>query len=437
MVSYKGKGFACVSSARKMGIMKKKTKLLLLRVLLGILILANMTAIFLFSAQSGEESGKTSGKVAETVAEVTVKDFSSKPPAEQEQIVEKIHPPLRKIAHMAEFGSLGALIFLFLLTYSGAILPRFFIALAATLLYACTDELHQMLSDSRGPQFRDVLIDLSGALITCTVLLILFAWIKHRKGVLHKPMQTTRYTVPASKLNRDLRLAVASDLHGCPHETVVKALSAEKPDLILIPGDLMDDRDLRDATHSGYEFLRQCAAIAPTYYSLGNHELACYHKGNPWRHPIPIPLTDEIRTRIAATGAVLLDNDCVTVDGLCICGLTSGINGKVNRPNLEAIKRFDTQSGYRILLCHHPEYFMPFLKDTGIELTVSGHAHGGHWRFFGHGTYAPGQGIFPKYTAGVYDGRWIISRGLGNHTRIPRIGNPTELVIIDMNRKGE
>ncbi len=437
MVSYNGKGFVRVSSVRKMGIMKKETKLWLLRGLLAILILANMTAIFLFSAQSGEESGKTSGEVSKVVAEVTVKDFTSKPPAQQEQIVQKINLPLRKIAHMTEFGSLGALIFLLLLTYQGAMLPRWLASLAATFLYACTDELHQMLSDNRGPQFRDVLIDLSGALITCTVLLILFAWIRHRKGVLHKPMQTTRYTISASKLNRDLRIAVASDLHGCPHEEVVKALSAEKPDLILIPGDLMDDHDLRDAKHSGYEFLRQCVAIAPTYYSLGNHELACYHKGNPWRHPIPVQLTKEIKARIAKTGAVLLDNDCIKVGDVCICGLTSGINGKVNRPKLEALKHFDAQTGFRILLCHHPEYFMPYVKDTGIELTVSGHAHGGHWRFFGHGTYAPGQGIFPQYTAGLYDDRWVISRGLGNHTRIPRIGNPTELVIIDIKQKGD
>ena len=420
-----------------MGMMKKKTMLYLLRGLLALLILANMTVIFLFSMQSGEESGKTSSKVTTVVAEVTVKDFESMPPAEQEQVVEKLHPKVRKLAHMAEFGSLGALIFLFLLTYSGAILPRFFIALAATLLYACTDELHQILSDNRGAQLRDVLIDLSGALITCTVLLILFAWIRHRKGVLHKPMQTTRYTLPAKMLNRNLRIAVASDLHGCSHEDIVKALSAENPDLILIPGDLMDDHDLRDTKHSGYDFLRECAAIAPTYYSLGNHELACYHKGNPWRHPIPVPLTEEIKARIAGTGAILLDNDHVAAGDLCICGLTSGINGKVNRPSLEAIERHAAQSGYRILLCHHPEYFMPYIKDTGIELTVSGHAHGGHWRFFGHGTYAPGQGIFPKYTAGVIDDRFVISRGLGNHTRIPRIGNPTELVIIEIKRKGE
>lgn len=415
-----------------MGMMKQKKKLLLLRIVLGVLILCNMTVIFLFSAQNGTDSGKTSGEVSKVVAEVTVKDFHAKPQEEQDKIVDRLNLPIRKIAHMAEFGSLGALIFLLLLTWRGSVPLRYLLSLAATFLYACTDELHQRLSDSRGPQFKDVLIDLGGAAITCTVILAVALIVKHRKGTLQAPMQTTYYKIHAKKGHPHLRIAVASDLHGCPHGEVAERLRTEKPDLILIPGDLTDDKGLRDADNSAYEFLRACASIAPTYYSLGNHELACYHKGNPWRHPIPVPLTDEVRRRIAQTGAILLDNDSVAVGDLRICGLTSGINGKKNEPNQAALERFSNESGYRVLLCHHPEYFVPYIKDTDIELTVCGHAHGGQWRFFGRGTYAPGQGIFPKYTSGVLDDRCVISRGLGNHTRIPRICNPTELVMIEI-----
>ena len=413
--------------------MKKKTKLWLLRCVLAVLILCNMTVIFLFSAQNGAESGKTSGAVSKVVAEVTVKDFASKPVPEQERIVEKINPPLRKIAHMTEFGTLGALILCLLLTWRGSLSVRYFLSLFATFLYACTDELHQRLTDDRGSQFKDVLIDLLGAVITCAVILTVAYLIKRRKGTLHSPMQTTHYSISAPNSKLHLRLAVVSDLHGCPYTEVIERLRAEMPDLILIPGDLTDDEGLRDPENAAYAFLRECVAIAPTYYSLGNHELACYHKGNPWRHPIPRPLSDDICQRIAKTGAVLLDNESVAVGVLRICGLTSGINGKKNEPDTKALERFSKESGYRILLCHHPEYFMPYIKDTGIELTVSGHAHGGQWRFFGRGTYAPGQGIFPKYTAGVLENRCVISRGLGNHTRIPRILNPTELVIIDVN----
>ncbi|MBQ9773811.1 MAG: metallophosphoesterase [Clostridia bacterium] len=246
-------------------------------------------------------------------------------------------------------------------------------------------------------------------------------------------MKTTHYTIPAPTLKAPLRIALASDLHGNDNARPLRLIEEARPDLILIPGDVMDDVDLRRENASGYDFLRGCAAIAPTYYSLGNHELACYHKGNPWRHPIPVPLTAEIRTRIANTGVILLENDSVTWrDGIRICALTSGINGKENKPDAEALARFAQADGYRILLCHHPEYFVPYIQKTNVELTVCGHAHGGQWRVFGRGVYAPGQGLFPKYTSGVIDQRCVISRGLGDHTWIPRIFNSTELVVIDL-----
>ena len=65
---------------------------------------------------------------------------------------------------------------------------------------------------------------------------------------------------------------------------------------------------------------------------------------------------------------------------------------------------------------------------------VSGHAHGGQWRIFGRGVFAPGQGLFPKYTSGIHDGRLVISRGLKKSGTIPRIFNSPELVIIDIKK---
>ena len=247
-------------------------------------------------------------------------------------------------------------------------------------------------------------------------------------------MQITRYPIHAASMEKCLRAAVASDIHNCEHEVVLQALQSESPDLILIPGDLMDDHRLRDPNALGYAFLRACAEIAPTYYSLGNHELACYHKGNPWRHPIPRPIDDEIRERISQTGATLLENDCIHENRLCICGLTTGINGHENRPDTDTLERFAKETDYRILLCHHPEYFDSYIKQTSIDLTVCGHAHGGQWRFLGRGVYAPGQGLLPKHTAGVIDGRCVISRGLGTHTVIPRIFNHPELVILEIGK---
>ena len=69
-----------------------------------------------------------------------------------------------------------------------------------------------------------------------------------------------------------------------------------------------------------------------------------------------------------------------------------------------------------------------------VDLIISGHAHGGQWRVFGRGIFAPGQGLFPKYTSGLHEGRLIISRGTSNTGGvIPRIGNPCEVVCITIN----
>ena len=245
-------------------------------------------------------------------------------------------------------------------------------------------------------------------------------------------MKTTYYQLRLPSLPRKMKLAVAADLHNNPFDTAIRSIKNEAPDMILIPGDLMDDMELRLPSSRGYEFLRLCASIAPTYYSIGNHEIACYHKGNPWRKPTPRPLDTECIKRIAETGAILLDNASQTTDGITVCGLSSGINGADNFPDHTALSQFASAEGFRILLCHHPEYYRTHLKETNIDLIVSGHAHGGHWRVFGQGIYSPGQGLFPKDTCGILDGRCIISRGLGNHTWIPRIFNPTELVILEL-----
>ena len=90
----------------------------IIRCILGVLILLNLWMIFSFSNESAVASGETSKKVTETVAQTVVKDFDKKPPVEQNKIVTAMHPSVRTVAHMAEFGLLGVLIMLFLLTFS-------------------------------------------------------------------------------------------------------------------------------------------------------------------------------------------------------------------------------------------------------------------------------------------------------------------------------
>ncbi len=248
-------------------------------------------------------------------------------------------------------------------------------------------------------------------------------------------MKTTHYRVSCPKLKESVTIALASDLHNNPIHPALEGLRNAKPDMILIPGDLTDDIYIKQGAQQTLAFLQGCAEIAPTYYSLGNHEIRCYHKGNPWRKPIPEPVPDRFRRDVESTGAVLLDNASVRVGSYLICGLTSGINGGKNEPDATVLSAFCKENAdIKILLCHHPEYYPTHLKDKKFDLIVCGHAHGGQWRMFNRGVYAPGQGLFPKYTSGVIGGNCVISRGLGDHTWIPRIFNPRELVIIEFGK---
>ena len=228
----------------------------------------------------------------------------------------------------------------------------------------------------------------------------------------------TPYTLPGPA---DLRFAFVSDLHDRDNEPVLAALEALRPDAVLVGGDFI--HDFR-RYHQGFAFLRGCAALFPTFVSVGNHDLL---------------FSGDLRSAVEDAGAVFLDNQWQRFRGICIGGLSSGgkehshlhHSGKRQGPDRQFLQDFSAQTGYKLLLCHHPEYFDRYIRSLPIDLTLSGHAHGGQWRFCGQGVFAPGQGLFPRYTSGLYHkGRLLVGRGLGNAAPVPRINNQPEILDI-------
>ena len=72
------------------------------------------------------------------------------------------------------------------------------------------------------------------------------------------------------------------------------------------------------------------------------------------------------------------------------------------------------------------------VADKAIDLTLSGHNHGGQIRVFGKGIFSSRSGLLPKYDRGIYHQRLIVSAGCSNPVAVPRLGNPFELVMIDL-----
>ncbi len=169
---------------------------IVLCVILSVLILLNMAVIFSFSAESSEESGDRSEGVTQTVVSIVVNDYDKLPLAEQQAKIHEFHPIIRKLAHFSEFALLGFLTGALLLALGkGRYWLSWAIPAAFCLLYAISDEVHQIFTD-RGPAVTDVLIDFSGSL---TGLLLIHAGVltvrtiraKRKGGVPCEPPVTT------------------------------------------------------------------------------------------------------------------------------------------------------------------------------------------------------------------------------------------------------
>lgn len=269
------------------------------------------------------------------------------------------------------------------------------------------------------------------------------------------------------KLNTPVFLALLSDLHGRDPEPVLTRLREHMQthpiDIIALTGDFIygswpeDDRSPLDTQEYVLPFLSGCAEIAPTFVSLGNHEQM---------------LDKADHATIKNTGVTLLDNEYTTFTlnkggtgiDVIIGGLTSAYvtdyrravdtltasergSERYPRKDLEGLRtaserlpetawlqEFTKAPGFHVVLSHHPEYVNYIPKS--INLILNGHAHGGQIRMYNpfkhewFGLFSPGQGWLPKLTSGVIDNRLVISRGLSNTARIPRICNPVEIVYV-------
>lgn len=249
-------------------------------------------------------------------------------------------------------------------------------------------------------------------------------------------MKITEYNIQTKKVNIDLKIAVVADLHAKKASPTIKALEQIKPDIIISPGDMFECFEKKNSKRNknGFDFFEQAVKIAPVYYCFGNHEI----EGETCQNYPEISgyksIPPHIMEWLSDIGVhTVFDTYLLLNDNIAIGGLLSGSHRDNGEPNIAFVDSFSKMSKYKILICHHPEYYEKYLSHKDVDMILSGHAHGGQWRIFGRGVFAPSQGLFPKYTSGIHDGKLIISRGCSNSTRpiwVPRIFNPKEVLSI-------
>ena len=135
-----------------------------------LLVVACMGFIFWMSGFNATESSGMSDSVIREILAVFGEEFSSF--------------VVRKAAHILEFCALAIALFNAIYsTWNKKLTP--FIAFACTVLYAVTDEIHQLFVEGRACRVFDVFVDSCGALIgviTSVIILKVIISIKKRRN---------------------------------------------------------------------------------------------------------------------------------------------------------------------------------------------------------------------------------------------------------------
>ena len=247
-------------------------------------------------------------------------------------------------------------------------------------------------------------------------------------------LELTHLTLTSPRVASKERLLILADLHQQFHPEYADEWLSLSPTAILIPGDLLEWSERPMGRAQTLALLGRLAERVPTLYSLGNHELGLRGNrlptGEGTLEAAYRARTERFAEDITSCGAQLLRNEYTHLRSLCIGGLTPAGGSTLDTAWLE---RMAHEDGFRLLLCHHPEYYVPYVQRYRLDLTVSGHAHGGQWRVLGRGVYAPGQGLFPRYTSGFYDeNRLLISRGLAERMPFPRLFNKRQAILLTL-----
>ena len=143
------------------------------KTIFAVLLVLWMGFIFSMSCENAEESSNTSGQTIRVVLSA-VPGFEEQPEEVKVNIIEELQFIVRKSAHFIGYMILGILASGLILQYEN-INKKYPLAFLICVIYAISDEIHQLFVPGRSGQVRDVLIDSAGSLLG---IIIVMAFVK-------------------------------------------------------------------------------------------------------------------------------------------------------------------------------------------------------------------------------------------------------------------
>ena len=271
-------------------------------------------------------------------------------------------------------------------------------------------------------------------------IVIILAFLSYLIGLIW--IDISRYEISSTKIPKSFdgyTILQLSDLHsksfGENHEKLMKKVDAEKPDIIVLTGDMVNIKDFS----TFYSLAEKLTEKYPVYYIVGNHELR-----------LSLQKYNELLVGLRHIGVNVLNNKSISLfknnERIALTGFTLPLSNYANKlKNIEhkelsakTMEQFigtSEKNTFQILLSHNPLYFDTY-SDWGADLTFSGHIHGGLIKLpIIGGILSPERTFFPKYFAGKYEkdsSTLIVNRGLGNGTINLRIFNNPEISVIKL-----
>jgi predicted MPP superfamily phosphohydrolase len=229
---------------------------------------------------------------------------------------------------------------------------------------------------------------------------------------------------PANGLDK-LRIVMAADMHfgllsGPGHaKRLVNEINALQPDLVLYPGDLIDD-NLDAYVKSGIgDIIAGINAPYGVYASLGNHD------------KLDGPIEELIAALEQSNMRVLYDETITLDNKLTLIGRKD--RTEAERSALDALMQ-DAASELPVIVMEHQPYDLDIAEQNGVDLMVSGHTH--------RGQIAPANLI----TNALFENDWghlqkgtfhsIVTSGFGFWGPPIRIGSRSEIVLINVTFQG-
>jgi hypothetical protein len=260
---------------------------------------------------------------------------------------------------------------------------------------------------------------LTGNAVSMASILGVIAVVLIAGGIHYKHKYREELIVRTEKpLDRPLTVVLASDLHiGYSNRKAELArwmdlINAEKPDLVLFGGDIVDIQ-LRPLVEGNYaEEFRRLAA--PAFTVLGNHE---YIGGD-----------EDAERFLQDAGIGLLRDSVVQVEGITIIGRDDRSNA--DRKPLSELA--DSLSGFSILLDHQP-YQLEEAQEAGIDFQFSGHTHRGQVWPLSWLTDAMYEKSWGYHRRG--ETQYYVSSGLGIWGPKIRIGTRSEYLVLRIEPK--